>query len=228
MSPPALETRDLTKTFLVEGRALCVLDRVRLVVPEGTRCALVGPSGSGKTTLLGLCAGLDRPTSGSVHLLGHALEPLDEDERARLRLESTGFVFQSFNLLSTLTARENVMVPLELRGAADARARAESWLEQVGLAERMDHYPSRLSGGEQQRVAIARAFASEPRILFADEPTGNLDTRTGDLVMDLLFGLNERAGTTLVLVTHDVEVARRCNVQVALRAGRMEGAPRHP
>ena len=227
MSSLALETRDLTKTFVVEGRALCVLDRVRLVVPEGTRCALVGPSGSGKTTLLGLCAGLDRPTSGSVHLLGQDLNPMDEDARARLRLDATGFVFQSFNLLSTLTARENVMVPLELRGSADARVRAESWLERVGLAERMDHYPARLSGGEQQRVAIARAFASEPRILFADEPTGNLDTRTGERVMDLLFGLNEKAGTTLVLVTHDADVARRCNLQVNLRAGRVEAAPVH-
>lgn len=222
MSAPALEARNLTKTFDVEGRALCVLDGVNLVVPEGERCALVGPSGSGKTTLLGLCAGLDRPTSGTVHLLGRDLGPMDEDGRAALRLAATGFVFQSFNLLPTLTALDNVMVPLELRGDDDARARAEHWLERVGLAERLDHYPARLSGGEQQRVAIARAFAAEPRILFADEPTGNLDTKTGERIMDLLFGLNERAGTTLVLVTHDVEVARRCRTRVSLRAGRVE------
>lgn len=199
-----------------------MLEHVSLSVNEGSSCALVGPSGSGKTTLLGLCAGLDVPTSGRVELLGHELASLDEEGRARLRLEQTGFVFQSFHLVPTLTALENVMLPLELRGLSDAKARAADWLERVGLGERMKHHPSRLSGGEQQRVAIARAFAGEPRVLFADEPTGNLDAATGARIIELLFGLNARAGTTLLLVTHDPEIARRCTTVVRLRAGRVE------
>lgn len=199
-----------------------MLERVSLSVESGATCAMVGPSGSGKTTLLGLCAGLDAPTRGRVKLLGHDLAALDEEGRARLRLEQTGFVFQSFHLVPTLTALENVMLPLELRGLPDAKTRAADWLERVGLGERMKHHPARLSGGEQQRVAIARAFAGEPRILFADEPTGNLDAATGARIIELLFGLNERAGTTLLLVTHDPEIARRCKTVVRLRAGRVE------
>ena len=206
----------------MDGRPLTVLDDVSLAVPAGATCALVGPSGSGKTTLLGLCAGLDTPTRGSVHLLGEDLARLDEAGRARLRLEHTGFVFQSFHLVPTLTGLENVMLTLELRGQPGAREVAAGWLDRVGLAERMHHHPARLSGGEQQRVAIARSFAGAPRVLFADEPTGNLDAATGGRIIDLLFGLNEQAGATLVLVTHDPEIARRCSMQVRLRAGRVE------
>ncbi len=218
-----LRAEHVSKQFHVDGRSLTVLEGVSLSVAAGASCALVGPSGSGKTTLLGLCAGLDAPTRGRVELLGRDLSTLDEEGRARLRLEQTGFVFQSFHLVPTLTALENVMLPLELRGLADAKSRAADWLERVGLGERMKHHPSRLSGGEQQRVAIARAFAGEPRILFADEPTGNLDATTGARIIDLIFGLNERAGTTLLLVTHDPEIARRCKTVVRLRAGRVEG-----
>lgn len=220
---PALAVDSVSKHFEVEGRRLAVLEDVSLSVAAASSCALVGPSGSGKTTLLGLCAGLDRPTGGTVHLLGWDLAAMDEEQRARLRLEQTGFVFQSFHLIPTLTAAENVLLPLELRGVAGARARAEHWLERVGLADRMSHTPNRLSGGEQQRVAIARAFAGEPRVLFADEPTGNLDGATGARIIELLFGLNEQSGATLLLVTHDPEIARRCRSQIRLRAGRVEG-----
>lgn len=218
----ALCTEGVSKVFPVNGRYLPVLEDVSLTVFAGSSCALVGPSGSGKTTLLGLCAGLDTPTRGRIELLGYDLSALDEEARARLRLEQTGFVFQSFHLVPTLTALENVMLPLELRGLPDAKARASDWLERVGLGERMKHHPSRLSGGEQQRVAIARAFAGEPRMLFADEPTGNLDAATGAKIIDLLFGLNAQTGTTLLLVTHDPEIARRCASVVRLRAGREE------
>jgi putative ABC transport system ATP-binding protein len=219
-----LRATNVGKTFAVDGRSLDVLEGVNLEVRAGTSCALVGPSGSGKTTLLGLCAGLDAPTTGRVELLGQALAELDEEGRARMRLDHTGFVFQSFHLVPTLTALENVMLPLELRGRPGAAGTARAWLERVGLAERLDHHPARLSGGEQQRVAIARAFAGEPRILFADEPTGNLDAGTGGRIIELLFGLNAQAGTTLILVTHDPEIARRCTMQVRLRGGRVEGA----
>jgi putative ABC transport system ATP-binding protein len=217
----ALHTRNLTRRFAVEGGWLTVVDDVSLTVPTGATCAIVGPSGSGKTTLLGLCAGLDRASAGSVHLLGQDLGLLDEEQRARLRREHTGFIFQAFHLLPTLTALENVMLPLELRRAPDARSRAEAWLQRVGLEARLHHEPARLSGGEQQRVAIARAFASEPRVLFADEPTGNLDAVTGETIIDLLFGLNTQSNTTLVLVTHDTEIARRCGWQIRLRGGRV-------
>ncbi len=220
-----LRATNVGKTFAVDGRSLDVLEGVNLEVRAGTSCALVGPSGSGKTTLLGLCAGLDAPTTGRVELLGRALAELDEEGRARMRLDHTGFVFQSFHLVPTLTALENVMLPLELRGHPGAAGTARAWLERVGLGERLDHHPARLSGGEQQRVAIARAFAGEPRILFADEPTGNLDAGTGGRIIELLFGLNAQAGTTLILVTHDPEIARRCTMQVRLRGGRVEGSP---
>ena len=181
--------------------------------------AIVGPSGSGKTTLLGLCAGLDYATSGSVELNGHALESLSEDERAAVRSKEVGFIFQNFQLLPTLTALENVMVPLELKKRKDAITRAQELLSLVGLADRATHYPTQLSGGEQQRVSIARAFANEPKILFADEPTGNLDTETGGIIEDMIFNLNKQNGTTLVLVTHDPELAKKTNKIIQIKGG---------
>lgn len=223
---PVLRVDGLTMSFTSGGRTLTVLDDVSFAVDDGERCAIVGPSGSGKTTLLGLCAGLDRPTSGSVELCGIDLGPLDEDERADVRNRHVGFVFQTFRLLPTLTALENVMVPAELRGAGDARARANDLLDQVGLGDRLDHYPSQLSGGERQRVAMARAFINRPRILFADEPTGNLDTETAGHIEDLLFDLNESAGTTLVLVTHDQELASQTERVLQLRGGAIVGDER--
>jgi putative ABC transport system ATP-binding protein len=213
----------LTKTFDSGGRTLTVIDDVSFQVDEGETCSIVGPSGSGKTTLLGLCAGLDRPTRGTVTLCGIDLEPLDEDERAAVRNQHVGFVFQTFRLLPTLTALENVMVPAELRGTRDARARATDLLGEVGLGDRLGHYPTQLSGGEQQRVAMARAFINEPRILFADEPTGNLDAETAERVEDVLFRLNETADTTLVLVTHDQELAGRTRRVISLRGGEIVG-----
>ena len=218
---PVLSARDLTKTFANAGRALTVLEGVSFDVQPGATCAIVGPSGSGKTTLLGLCAGLDRPTRGTVTLAGTDLGPLDEDARAALRAEAVGFVFQSFRLLPTLTAAENVAVPLELRGEPGARAAALDLLDRVGLADRAGHYPTQLSGGEQQRVALARAFSGRPALLFADEPTGNLDAETGARVEALLFNLNREAGTALVVVTHDPELAARCEQVVSLRGGRL-------
>jgi putative ABC transport system ATP-binding protein len=221
-----LRIDSLTKAFESGGKMLTVVDDVSFSVEAGETCSIVGPSGSGKTTLLGLCAGLDRPTSGSVVLCGIDLEPLDEDERAEVRNQYVGFVFQTFRLLPTLTALENVMVPAELRGTADARDRAAELLEEVGLGDRLDHYPTQLSGGEQQRVAMARAFINEPRVLFADEPTGNLDAETAERVEDVLFRLNETAGTTLVLVTHDLELAERTQRVLKLRGGRIVGEER--
>lgn len=217
-----LAVEHLTKTFPSGGRTLTVLDDVSFSVDDGQTCAIVGPSGSGKTTLLGLCAGLDRPTSGRVSLCGVDLTPLDEDERAEVRNQYVGFVFQTFRLLPTLTAIENVMVPAELQGSGDVHPRAENLLEQVGLGDRIDHYPSQLSGGERQRVAMARAFINRPRILFADEPTGNLDTETAERIEDLLFDLNETSGTTLVLVTHDLDLAQRTERVLKLRGGQLE------
>ncbi len=214
-----LRVEALTKTFSSGGRTLTVIDDVSFAVDEGDTCAIVGPSGSGKTTLLGLCAGLDEPTSGHVELCGMDLSPLNEDERAEVRNRNVGFVFQTFRLLPTLTALENVMVPAELRGSADPRTRASELLGQVGLGDRLDHYPSQLSGGEQQRVAMARAFINKPRVLFADEPTGNLDAETAGRIEDLLFDLNQTAGTTLVLVTHDQELASRTERILRLRGG---------
>jgi putative ABC transport system ATP-binding protein len=227
MSDPVLRVSHLTKTFRSGSQQLTVLDDVSFSVEDGATCAIVGPSGSGKTTLLGLCAGLDAPTSGTVELCETDLSPLDEDERAAVRNQSVGFVFQTFRLLPTLTALENVMVPAELRGRSQARDRAAELLGRVGLGERLDHYPSQLSGGERQRVAMARAFINEPRILFADEPTGNLDVETAATIEDLLFDLNANAGTTLVLVTHNLELAERTGRVLRLRQGRVEADGLH-
>lgn len=202
-----------------DGRLL-ILDDVSLSVARGDSLAVVGESGSGKTTLLGLLAGLDRPSAGSIILAGQTLDALDEEARARLRRRRVGFVFQNFHLLPALSAEENVMLPLELDGRTDARERANDALTRVGLAARKHHFPAQLSGGEQQRVALARAFVHGPEILFADEPTGNLDRRTGAAVGDLLFALNREHATTLVLVTHDIHLAARCAHRVALRDGR--------
>ena len=203
------------------GAELTVLDDITFAVAPGTSYAIVGPSGSGKTTLLGLCAGLDTPDGGTVELCGQDLGVLTEDQRAGLRNEKVGFIFQNFQLLPTLTALENVSVPLELQGVKGASDAARSLLGKVGLADRTHHYPSQLSGGEQQRVALARAFANRPEILFADEPTGNLDQQTGDRVVQLLFDLNKEAGTTLVIVTHDLDLARKCDALMRLQGGRV-------
>ncbi len=219
MSSPILEVRHLTRTYHSGDRTLTVLKEVTFAIPTGSTCAIVGPSGSGKTTLLGLCAGLDRASSGSVILNGIALDNLSEDERARVRNELVGFVFQNFQLIPTLTALENVMVPLELRGEAKVRSEAVRLLQRVGLGDRLQHYPIQLSGGEQQRVALARAFINRPKILFADEPTGNLDVETSAHVVDLLFELNREAGTTLVLVSHDLDLAQRTQRIIRLKGG---------
>jgi putative ABC transport system ATP-binding protein len=202
---------------------LAILSDVSLAILRGESVAIMGASGAGKSTLLALLAGLDEPTSGTVRLAGNELTALDEDGRAAVRARHVGFVFQSFHLLPSLTALENVMLPLELAGRADARSAAHETLDKVGLAGRVGHYPRQLSGGEQQRVAIARAFVARPDVLFADEPTGNLDTTTGERIMDLLFGLNAAAGATLVLVTHDRTLASRCGRIILLDAGRVVG-----
>ena len=220
-SQVVLEARELTKTYTSGDRPLTVLSDVSFAIDAGSTNAIVGPSGSGKTTLLGLCAGLDRATSGGVTLDSVRLDDLDEDGRARLRNEQTGFVFQTFQLVPTLSALENVGVPLELRGERSAMQRATEWLDRVGLGDRLHHYPSQLSGGEQQRVGIARAFINQPRILFADEPTGSLDGQTGAAIEDLLFEINAEAGTTLVVVTHDDELAARTGRVIRLRDGRI-------
>jgi putative ABC transport system ATP-binding protein len=214
-----LRVEHLTKTYRSGERTLTVLRDVSLSVQDGSRCAIVGPSGSGKTTLLGLCAGLDRPTSGSVALNGVALNDLNEDELAQIRNQHVGFVFQTFQLIPTLTAVENVVVPIELRGESGVRRQAIDLLNQVGLGNRLDHYPAQLSGGEQQRVSLARAFINQPKILFADEPTGNLDGETAEKISDLLFELNEATGTTLVLVTHNLELAQRTQRIISLKSG---------
>ncbi|KEO73433.1 ABC transporter ATP-binding protein [Anditalea andensis] len=214
-----LSVENVTKTYQSGSRKLTVLDNVHFSIDEGESVAIVGPSGSGKTTLLGLCAGLDYATSGSVILNGHALEKLSEDQRAAVRNKEVGFIFQNFQLLPTLTALENVMVPLELKKRKDAKTKAQELLKMVGLADRSTHYPTQLSGGEQQRVSIARAFANEPKILFADEPTGNLDTETGTIIEDMIFDLNKQNGTTLVLVTHDPELAKKTNKIIQIKGG---------
>lgn len=215
----ALKIDGLSKSYKNGRHTLDVLVDVSLVLKGGDSCAIVGPSGSGKSTLLGLCAGLDDPSSGTVSLLDIRLDTLTEDQRAEVRNREVGFVFQNFQLIPTLTALENIMVPLELRGDKTARQEAVSLLDRVGLADRSSHYPAQLSGGEQQRVAIARAFINRPRILFADEPTGNLDNRTGADVSDLLMTLNREQGTTLVMVTHDERLAARCGRQFNIEAG---------
>jgi putative ABC transport system ATP-binding protein len=220
-SAPILQVSGLGKTYPMTGSELTVLRDVSLTMRSGDTCAVLGPSGSGKTTLLGLCAGLDRATAGSVVLDGQDLGALDEDARAALRNTLIGFIFQNFQLITTLTALENVMVPLELRGGNPTQEQAVALLEKVGLGERLSHYPAQLSAGEQQRVALARAFIHRPKILFADEPTGNLDAETGQKVIDLMFELNRAAGTALVLVTHDLELAQRAQRIIRLRGGRV-------
>jgi putative ABC transport system ATP-binding protein len=215
-----LRSESLTQTYISGGRPLTVLNDITFTLERGGFLAIVGPSGSGKTTLLGLLAGLDRPTGGTIHLDGVDLGALSEDDRARLRAEKVGFVFQSFQLIPTLTARENVQVPLELRGEP-AEARAGELLERVGLGDRGHHYPAQLSGGEQQRVALARAFSIRPQILFADEPTGNLDAKTGATIIDLMVALNRELGTTLVLVTHDLDLASKAHRTIRLSDGRI-------
>ncbi|MFA6228722.1 MAG: ATP-binding cassette domain-containing protein [Rhodanobacter sp.] len=223
-SGPLLEACDVSKSVSGPEGRLDILRAVSLRIMPGESFAIVGASGSGKTTLLGLLAGLDTAESGRITLDGHALEQLDEEARADLRRRLVGFVFQSFHLLPALTAEENVMLPLELEGSSSARQRAREALDAVGLGARRRHYPAQLSGGEQQRVAIARAFVHGPRVLFADEPTGNLDQRTGHHVCDLLFALNRDQGTTLVLVTHDTTLAARCDRQIELEEGRVVSA----
>ena len=216
-----LTIKDLNKTYRSAGHTLTVLDQISFSVKPGSTVSIVGPSGSGKTTLLGLCAGLDRSTSGMVELNGVRLDELNEDERAGVRNQYVGFIFQNFQLLPTLTALENVMVPLELRGEKNIRTNAINLLDKVGLADRMNHYPVQLSGGEQQRVSLARAFSNHPKILFADEPTGNLDAETSHKVENLLFELNTEAGTTLILVTHNLEIASRTQRIIRLKGGLM-------
>lgn len=216
-----LEIKNLHKTYSSGNKDVNVLKDINFKIEKGEIVSIVGPSGSGKTTLLGLCAGLDKATSGSVILSNTALEPLNEDERAALRNQEVGFIFQNFQLIPTLTALENVMVPLELRGEKGSAKRAMDLLEKVGLGDRHDHYPTQLSGGEQQRVSLARAFSNDPKILFADEPTGNLDEETGKKVEDLLFKLNEESGTTLVIVTHDLNLAAKTGRIIKLKGGKV-------
>jgi len=221
-----IHVRDVVMRLSSGGRAVTVLDGVDLDVARGECVAITGPSGSGKSTLLGLIAGLDAPTSGTVQVDGVELTRLGEDALAHFRRDRIGFVFQSFHLIPTLTAAENVAIPLELAGVREARARAAVLLDDVGLAPRAHHYPSQLSGGEQQRIAVARALANDPPLLLADEPTGNLDTATGHAIIELLLGINRTRNTTLVLVTHDPELAARAHVAIALRDGRVVEAVR--
>ena len=216
---PVLNVKNLSKSYNSGDRTLMVLHEVSFSLKEAATCAIVGPSGSGKTTLLGLCAGLDRPSTGSVAINGIELDQLNEDARAKVRNEQVGFVFQNFQLLPTLTALENVMVPLELRGESNIKTRATDLLQRVGLEKRLQHYPAQLSGGEQQRVALARAFINRPKILFADEPTGNLDAETSEKIVHLLFDLNREARTTLVLVTHNLELAQKTQRIIRLKGG---------
>lgn len=217
-----LKVENLSKTYRSGDHDLHVLNKVSFEVNSGETFAIVGPSGSGKTTLLGLCAGLDTTDEGAIWLCGQNLVDLDEDGRALLRNQNVGFVFQDFQLLPTLTALENVVVPLELRGVKKAMDQGKELLAKVGLADRASHYPSQLSGGEQQRVALARAFANQPAILFADEPTGNLDDETGTKIEQLLFDLNKEQGTALVIVTHDLELAQKTDKSIRLRSGKIE------
>ncbi|MCE2778658.1 MAG: ABC transporter ATP-binding protein [Algoriphagus sp.] len=217
-----LALQNVSKTYQSGSRKLTVLDQVTFSIQSGETIAIVGPSGSGKTTLLGLCAGLDSSSTGSVVLNGEALERLNEDQRAAVRSRDVGFIFQNFQLLPTLTALENVMVPLELKKKTNAKEKAMELLDKVGLKDRATHYPTQLSGGEQQRVSIARAFANAPKILFADEPTGNLDTETGTMIENLIFDLNKEQGTTLVLVTHDLELAAKTQRIIHIKGGKIQ------
>jgi putative ABC transport system ATP-binding protein len=216
-----LNIRNLSKTYQSAGRTLTVLDNINFSAEEGSTMAIVGPSGSGKTTLLGLAAGLDRASSGSVELNNIKLDNLNEDQRAAIRNEHVGFIFQNFQLLPTLTALENVMVPLELRREKNIKRRAADLLNKVGLEDRGHHYPAQLSGGEQQRVSMARAFINSPQILFTDEPTGNLDAETSRGIVELIFNLNKEAGTTLIMVTHDLELAGKTGRIIKLKGGRI-------
>lgn len=218
---PILEVQNLSKTYRSGEKSLTVVDHINFTILAGDTCSIIGPSGSGKTTLLGLCAGLDRASSGSVILNNIKLDDLNEDDRAAVRNQHVGFIFQSFNLLPSLTALENVMVPMELRGEKNVAKRAQELLGKVGLAERKNHYPTQLSGGEQQRVSIARAFSNQPKILFADEPTGNLDEETGAHIEQLIFDLNTEAGTTLVVVTHDRGLAEKTGRIIQLKGGKV-------
>ncbi|MFP7409994.1 ABC transporter ATP-binding protein [Aeromonas veronii] len=226
-STPIIVVKGLGKSVRLGQESLTILEGINLQVNSGETVALVGASGSGKSTLLGLLAGLDLPSQGDIEILGKSLGELDEEGRARLRAEQIGFVFQSFLLLPTMTALENVMLPAELRGERDCEPRARELLAAVGLGERLHHLPPRLSGGEQQRVAIARAFMTRPSLLLADEPTGNLDSKTGEKVIELLFELNRKHGTTLVVVTHDHQLAERCQRQVVMTAGRLDREVAH-
>ncbi|RPD97955.1 ABC transporter ATP-binding protein [Aureibaculum marinum] len=216
-----LKIHELEKTYSSGSKKITVLHNISFEIEKGAVFSIVGPSGSGKTTLLGLCAGLDSPNSGSVELCGHKITELNEDERAQLRNREVGFIFQNFQLLPTLTALENVIVPLELQGSKNAIKIGMELLDKVGLSDRFHHYPSQLSGGEQQRVALARAFSNKPTILFADEPTGNLDEETGEKVIQLLFELNKEAGTTLVIITHDLDLAKRTQQILRLKGGKI-------
>jgi putative ABC transport system ATP-binding protein len=221
MADIVLQAEQLTKTYASGDKKLTVLDKVSFQAEQGTSLSIIGPSGSGKTTLLGLCAGLDVPTSGSISLMGFKLNAMSEDDRAYVRNQFVGFVFQNFQLLSTLTALENVMVPLELRGEKNISNKAKELLARVGLGDRLHHYPSQLSGGEQQRVAIARAFIVTPRILFADEPTGNLDEENAQQVRELLFEMNRQEKTTLILVTHNLELAQKTERILQMKGGHL-------
>lgn len=216
-----LKIHELEKTYTSGSKKLTVLSNISFEVEKGSIFSIVGPSGSGKTTLLGLCAGLDYSSAGNIELCGSDLQQLDEDELAQLRNKEVGFIFQNFQLLPTLTALENVIVPLELQGAKNAAKVGMDLLQKVGLEDRFDHYPSQLSGGEQQRVALARAFSNRPSVLFADEPTGNLDEETGEKVIQLLFELNKEAGTTLIIITHDLDLANRTQQILRLKGGKI-------
>jgi len=221
MPETVLQAEGLTKIYQSADRDLIVLENVSFQATQGESLSIIGPSGSGKTTLLGLCAGLDVPSSGNISLMGFKLNAMDEDDRAYVRNQFVGFVFQNFQLLSTLTALENVMVPLELRGERNISSKAKELLDRVGLSQRMDHYPSQLSGGEQQRVAMARAFITSPRILFADEPTGNLDEENATQVTELLFRMNREEKTTLIMVTHNLELAEKTERILQMKGGKL-------
>jgi len=221
MPETVLQADQLTKIYTSANKALTVLDHVSFTAEQGTSLSIIGPSGSGKTTLLGLCAGLDVPSSGAISLMGFKLNAMDEDDRAYVRNQYVGFVFQNFQLLSTLTALENVMVPLELRGEKNVEPKAKELLDRVGLSDRFHHFPTQLSGGEQQRVAMARAFITAPKILFADEPTGNLDEENASQITNLLFGMNREEKTTLILVTHNLELAQKTERILQMKGGKL-------